>query len=319
MENKLIKAYKEENIGDTSIQKYLRDLRHVANTKKLKSLDFLFDVDVVMGRLEKTVKNKPASLETMKGRLTGIMATIRVTDLGDIAEPYKKKHDELCKKLKAIDYLGEKNKKQKEYYISKEDIEKKTESLRVKAEEELGTFKNKQDYLLWSLYTKITPRRSLDYWLMDIVEDDVDWKTLPEERNYLILKDSLFIYNQHKNTRYAKEKGIVEKICFKDNHEFINIINDYIEMLPKSRNQNTRRPLLCYKNGIRWESEAYISENLKRISGKTRFGTNALRHIMAEHNSPPREELDKLSKMAAESGHSIKTHIIKYIQKTTKD
>jgi hypothetical protein len=234
-------------------------------------------------RLGKAYTNKVASDATIRGRLTGILATIRVAELGDIALPYKKMHDEFSKKQKAIDYSGEKNDKQKDYYISKEDLAKKTESLRVKAEEGVSGFKAKQDYMLWSLYTKITPRRNLDYWLMDIVEDEVDWKTLPEERNYLILKDRLFIYNQHKNTRYAKEKGIVEKISFKDNDEFMKILNDYIELIPNnnSRNLNARKPLLCYKNGIRWESEKRISENLTRISGKTNFGTNALRHIMA--------------------------------------
>lgn len=319
MEKALVKAFKEQNVSDTSIEKYLRDLKHICNAKKLIDLDFIYDIDAVKERLGKTYKGKEASDNTIRNRLTGILTTIRVAELGDIAEPYKKMHDEMSKKLKAIDYAGEKNDKQKAYYISKEDMAAKTESLREKAEGPKGGFKHRQDYMLWSLYTKITPRRNLDYWLMDIVEDDVDWKTLPEERNYLMLKDSLFIYNQHKNTRYSKEKGVVEKISFKDNAEFMKIISDYIELIPKPKTQNARKALLCYKNGTRWESDNYIRDNLTRISGKTKFGTNALRHIMAEHNAPPREELDKLSKMAAESGHDIRTHITKYIQKTTKD
>lgn len=319
MEKALVKAFKEQNVSDTSIVKYLRDLKHICNAKKLIDLDFLYDIDAVKERLIKTYKGKEASDATVRGRLTGILATVRVAQLNGISEAYKKMHDEMSKKLKAIDEAGVKNDKQKAYYISKEDMAAKTESLREKAEGPKGGFKQKQDYMLWSLYTKITPRRNLDYWIMDIVEDDVNWETLPEERNYLMLKDSLFIYNQHKNTRYTKEKGIVEKISFKDNAEFIKIIGDYIQLIPKSKTLNARKPLLCYRNGTRWESEKLIRDNLTRISGKTKFGANALRHIMAEHNAPAREELDVLRKMATESGHDIKTHIVTYIKKTTND
>jgi hypothetical protein len=317
MEKALIKAYRDNTLSEASIKKYLADLKFIARVKTLTELEFLWDVDAVKERIAITCRNKPATDNTIRNRLTAILATIRVSELDEMAAPYKEMHDELSKKLKEIDYAGIKNEKQKEYFISKEDLAAKTKALKERAEGSRAGFQQKQDYMLWSLYTKITPRRNLDYWLMDIVEDDTDWRTLPEERNYLMLKERLFIYNQHKNTRYAKQKGIVEKISFKTNDEFAAILLDFIEYIPKPKTSDKRKILLCYKNGARWETTWKIGENLRRISGKRKFGANALRHIMAEHNSPSREALDTVAKMAAESGHDIKTHITKYIQKTS--
>ena len=200
--------------------------------------------------------------------------------------------------------------------MTKEQIAEKTKSLKEKAEGPKAGFFQHQNYLLWSLYTKITPRRNLDYWLMDVVEDDIDWKTLPEERNYLMMKEKLLIFNQHKNTRHAKKNGFVEKISLAGDNEMMKIITDYLQYVPKPKDK-TYKHLLCYKNGVRWQTSDNISKHLLKLSGKSHFGTNALRHIIAEHNAPAREELDKMKKEAQEAGHALNTHMFVYIKKTT--
>jgi len=317
MEKALIKAYTEDGIGETSIKKYLCDLKHIAGVKKLTTLDFLYEEDAVVERLSVTYKGKVATDNTRKNRLTSILATLRVAEMADCIPVYKKLHDEYNKKLKIIEYSGEKNEKQKEYYMTKEEVAEKTKSLKEKTEVATAGFTQHQNYMIWCLYTKITPRRNLDYWLMDVIEGDVDWKTLPEERNYLMMNEKLLVFNQHKNTKYAKEKGIVEKISLADGKEMMKIITDYLAFVPKPKAPETNKHLLCYKNGSRWEASDKISEELKKISGKKYFGTNALRHIMSEHTAPSRQELDKLSKTAYESGHDMRTHINVYIKKTT--
>jgi hypothetical protein len=319
MDKWLKEQYKADKVSDTSADAYIRILKIVGAVRKLINLDFLEDIDKVKANIIKMKKSdKPVSENTLKNRLTAILATVRFLDIPEsIKTKYKEMHDEVGKKLRTIDESGVKNDKQKAYYMSKTEIEEKTAELKKKAEDKSGRFLDNQNYLIWCLYTKVTPRRNLDYWLMDIVEDDTDWKTLPKERNYLMMKQKLLIFNQHKNTRYTEQKEIVEKIDLSNNEEMMEIIKDYLQYIPTPKDDKKRKVLLCYQNGIRWQRAAEITKRLTTLSGKEKFGTNALRHIIAEHNAPPREELDKLKKAAVESGHDILTHMTTYIKKTT--
>jgi hypothetical protein len=280
-------------------------------------MEFLNDVEEVKKRLVLTKSGKPVSDNTYKNRLTGILATIKFLDVTDsLKATYKALHDEIRKKLHAVDVSGEKNDKQKAYYMTKEEITDKIDSLKEKIDDKGTHFKIIQNLVLFSLYTTITPRRSMDYWLMDVIEEDVDCTTLPIERNYYMRKQDLFVYNQHKNTKYCIKNNIVETISIKGNTELIKLLDDYIELIPKPKKQQTHKILLCNPNGTRWERAGIISERITAIVGK-KVGTNALRHIHSEHNAPPREELDNLMKTAKESGHDIRTHMTIYIKKTT--
>jgi hypothetical protein len=198
--------------------------------------------------------------------------------------------------------------------MNDDEIESVSERLKNKALSKKSSFISRQNYLLWSLYTKMSPRRNLDYWLMDIVTDDVDWRTLPLERNYYMVKQQRMIYNQHKKTNYCLENGIVEQIDLSDNQEMVEILTHYINCLPHIKLYNNKYiPLLCYRNGIRWEYSTHIYHQLSLIAGK-KLGSNALRHIMAENIAPPREELTVVVKQAKEMGHSIKEHITTYVK-----
>ena len=317
MEKSLIEKYKAHDVQEGTYTNYIRDLRTMAGVKKLTSMEFLNDVEEVKKRLALTKSGKPVSDNTYKNRLTGILATIKFIDVPDsLKATYKAMHDEIRKKLNDVDLSGEKNEKQKAYYMTKEEVTDKLEALKNKVQDKGGHFKYLQDLLIFSLYTTITPRRSLDYWLMDVIDEDVDWKTLPLERNYYMKNQQLFVYNQHKNTKYCLKKGIVETISIKGNDEMIGLLNDYIELIPKPKKKQTNKILLCNKNGSRWERAGLISDRITEIVGK-KVGTNALRHIHSEHNAPPREELDNLMKTAKESGHDLRTHFTIYIKKTT--
>jgi len=317
MEKELTQLYLEDKVSESSIKSYLIALRKIARVKKITSLDFLYDVETVMENITKN-KNKPASDNTIKGRLTAILTTCRVLNTDkELINTYRKHHDEMKKKLQIIEESGEKNDKQIAYYMTNDELNTVSERLKAKAEGTKSTFTARQNYLLWSLYTKMTPRRNLDYWLMDIVPDEVDWRTLPLERNYYMVKENKMIYNQHKKTRYCLENGIVEQIDLSQNTEMTLILTNYINSLPHIKLHHTKYiPLLSFRNGIRWERPDYIYEQLTLIAGK-KMGSNALRHIMAENTAPPRDELTAVAKQAKEMGHSIKEHITTYIKKTT--
>jgi len=313
----LVEKYTSNGVQEGTYTNYIRDLKTMAGVKRLTNMEFLNDVEEVKKRLALTKTGKPVSDNTYRNRLTGILATIKFLEVPEtLKATYKSMHDEISKKLKAIELSGEKNEKQKAYYMTKEEVADKIESLKEKIEESGAHFKYLQNLLIFSLYTTITPRRSLDYWLMDVIEEDVDWRTLPIERNYYMRQEQLFVYNQHKNTRYSLEKGIVERISIKDNAELIKLLDEYIALIPKPKKNQTHKILLCNPNGTRLDRAGIISDRITAIVGK-KVGTNALRHIISEHNAPPREQLDNLIKTAKESGHDLKTHMTIYIKKTT--
>ena len=317
MEKELIQLYLDDKVSESSIKSYLTALRKIARVKKITSLDFLYDVETVMENVTKN-KNKPASDNTIKGRLTAILTTCRVLHIDtELINTYRKHHEEMKKKLQAVEESGDKNEKQKAYYMDNDELNTISERLKEKADGSKSSFTARQNYLLWSLYTKMTPRRNLDYWLMDIVPEEVDWRTLPLDRNYYMVKENKMIYNQHKNTRYCLENGIVEQIDLSQNTEMTAILKNYINSLPYMKLRHTKyTPLLSYRNGIRWERAVFIYERLTLIAGK-KMGSSALRHIMAENTAPPRDELTAVAKQAKEMGHSIREHITTYIKKTT--
>lgn len=317
MEKELIKKYKEGNVSETSIEKYIGMLRHLGGAKKLKDLDFLADVETVKTRAKLTRTGKAASDATYKSRLTTVLTTLRVTNGSEeLRNQYKELHDEVGKIIEKILYSGVKNQKQIDNDLTKEQVVEITTRLKLLAEMDDSKFDDRQNYLIWSLYSGIIPRRNVDYWLMDVIDYECDWTELPTNRNYYMVKQKLFVYNQHKNTRYTLIKGKVETQKLDTCDEMLKILSHYIENLPKIvRIENNGYPLLGYKNGVRHERKEIISETLNRITGKN-IGTNMMRHIYSEHNAPPREELDKVLSIAAVMGHNFRTHTNNYIRKT---
>jgi len=315
MDKWLTNEFLHDGVSENSIKNYIRDVKILGGIKTIKNFDYLKDLETVRPRLLKSMDGKKDCTDnTIKNRLTAVLSVARILGpLGDdINKIYKPLHESYSNKLKAIELSGEKNTKQKEYYMTKDEIDTITATLKEKN----NTHKKRMNYIIWLLYTAITPRRNLDYWLMNIIDDDIDYKTLPTERNYFMVKQKLFVFNQHKNTRWTEQKGIVETIDLEKSPEVYQSLLDYINTIYYHKRLK-EHPLLCLKNGARLNDAAYISEQLQIITGKKHFGTNALRHIIAEHNAPSREKLDDLMLSAKESGHDLRTHMTIYIKKTT--
>ena len=140
MEKELIQLYLEDKVSESSIKSYLIALRKIARVKKITSLDFLYDVETVMENITKN-KNKPASDNTIKGRLTAILTTCRVLNTDkELINTYRKHHDEMKKKLQVIEESGEKNDKQIAYYMTNDELNTVSERLKAKAEGAKSTF-----------------------------------------------------------------------------------------------------------------------------------------------------------------------------------
>jgi hypothetical protein len=320
MDKQLKELLTASGIAANTIEKYIGAIKTLSGTKKLTDLKFLEDFDDVKVRLKKNTRGtKPVADSSIRTRLTAVLATLRVTMADtELVNKYSDLHTELGIKLQAIEQSGEKNDKQKAYYMSPDELQAITKRLHESAIKDTAKFEDRQNYLLWSLYTCITPRRNLDYWLMDVITEDVDWKTLPIDRNYLMMKSKLLIYHQHKNTRYANSRGIIEQIDLAKYPDMMAILEWYMDNLPynKKKLRGKNIALLSYKNGTRWEYPEIITKELTKIAGKP-MGSNALRHIMAEHNAPAREHLNNMFVQASEQGHSVITHMTTYIKKTT--
>lgn len=292
-----------DGLSEGSITKYQGILRLLGG--EFKDLTFLDNHVSILYRI-KINGGKPATEHTQKGRLTAVMSVLRIIKAPkELYDVYRAVFDELNAKLKAIEESGVKNDKQKDYYMTKDEIKHKTTWLRESATCIDNTYYDRVNYLLWCLYTLIPPRRTMDFFLMDVVERDTG--NLSKEKNWYIRNQGLFVFNRHKNWRVSG----TEVYNISNNPTMLGIMEYHLRNLPP--HERHEQPLLQMNKGQRCNKN-FIGDRLTQIAGK-KMGSNALRHLYAEHNSPSREALDKLLADAAAMGHNVLTHITAYIKK----
>lgn len=292
-----------DGLSEATITKYQGILRLLGG--EFKDLSFLDNHASVLFRI-KMNGNKQATEHTQKGRLTAVMSVLRIVKAPkELYDVYRAVFDTLNAKLAAFEESGVKNDKQKEYYMSKDEISEKMTWLRESATCIDNRYYDRVNYLLWSLYTLIPPRRTMDYHLMNIVDSDTG--NLSKERNYYVRNRGLFVFNRHKNWRVSG----TETYNISNNPTMLGVMEFHLRNIPP--HGGNEQPLLQIIQGRRC-SKNFIGERLSKIAGK-KLGPNALRHLYAEHNAPSREALDKLLADAAAMGHGVLTHITAYIKK----
>jgi hypothetical protein len=292
-----------DGLSEGSITKYQGILRLLGG--EFKDLSFLDNHVSVLYRI-KMNGDKPATEHTQKGRLTAVMSVLRIIKAPkELYDVYRAVFDDLNAKLTAFEESGVKNDKQQAYYMTKDEISEKMTWLRESATCIDNRYYDRVNYLLWSLYTLIPPRRTMDYHLMDVADRDTG--NLSNEKNWYIRSQGLFVFNRHKNWRVSG----TERYNISNNPTMLGVMEFHLHNLPP--HERNEQPLLQIVKGQRC-SKNFIGDRLSKIAGK-KLGPNALRHLYAEHNAPSREALDKLLADAADMGHSIVTHITAYIKK----
>jgi len=146
--------------------------------------------------------------------------------------------------------------------------------------------------MVMCLYTEIEPRRVLDYTAMQVVSK---LKTdLSTEKNYLALKENVFVFNRYKTqSKYGEQKIEIPK-------ELRKCIDEYLETHPLKDESNY--PFLVTREGNAFKGSSSITMMLNRIF-KKKISASMLRHIYISHKFG--DELKERERVASNMGHSL--------------
>ena len=276
----LVKKLREKGLAESSIDAYIRNLRTLNGSCDFRTLGFLTKTQTIEDMLSTYAESTKRS---MLGSIVSILAFVK--DSPHYRKSYAYYHGRMAEEMeksKSRD-TGEKTDKQKQNWVSWEDVLTTAERLRSE--------KRHLDALVLSLYTDIPPRRNKDFFEMWVSDGDTTDKT----RNYCVVKDGdpdHFVFHTYKT---AKEYGT----------QTIDIPR---RLAATMRDHGIRvgEKLLPFQN------ENGITRTLNRIFGK-KIGASMLRHIYLSSKYGGRR--DEMAADARMMGHSIQQQQTTYTQR----
>ena len=297
LEKPIYDSLKKNNLSDTSIKTYIRNLRLLNDGNELNNLKFLKDKENIMEKLKNYTDN------TKRNYLISIVSILRqFKDKEKLYNEYYKlmlkQHDLIKNKPQ-----NEMTETQKKNWIEWKDLEE----IYNKLGDEVSKFKGKQDlenkeygqllkYVTLSLYMTIPPRRSKDYYMMNVVyEYD---KNLSNDYNYLDWKNKKFYFNNYKTAKTYNQQVINIP------NDLMEIINIYLKFHPEIKGELTKNintPFLVNHKNKRLTA-SNLKEILNSIFGKN-ISSSMLRHIYLSHKYG--DTYNDMVKDAKMMGHSL--------------
>ena len=304
--NAIAETMREDGKSEGSIELYLIKGRKLNGNKEFRSLVFLKNIDAIQKQLDE-IENS----STRKSYLTAISALIKASN-NKLTNKLKAHYNALMRKA-AIDYRentnDEKTEKQKENWLSWEQIEAKHDRLTSITNGMMEKLTNKEifkwskgrqqfaDHMLLSLYVMIPPRRSEDYFSMYIDEPDDN-----KNKNYYDKENQVFVFNKYKTSKMHGQDTI------KVPDELAKIINRYEELCDIKPGEK----LLRTGAGTPPSSVNWITKTLNKMFGGRKLSVSMLRHIYLTDKYG--SQLEDMKEDAADMGHTGATQL-EYIKK----
>lgn len=255
------------------------------------------------------------NLNTSHTFIAHIKSILKHTSLKDmINEADQKEIENLFLKYKNLkekkDDADEPSKKHQENYIPYDDLVKKYKQVKDKL--------NWKDKLMYGLYVLQPPLRA-DYGDVKLIldSDETDYSDINE--NYFLIDKSRFIINQYKSNKVMNKDGefIHKPLIFDVDTDVYDLIYESIEVRLKEEGE-MRTYLIEDRFGKAMNSNT-LSKNITRISmllfGK-KIGIQEIRTIYCSRFQLQDEDcsIETILLDSAKMGHSIKTHIKKYMK-----
>lgn len=305
MDLKIFENLKNKGIGNSTLQLYLSNLKRLNNGAEIKNFNFLKDVEAIVEKIKDKAKN------TRRTYLISIVSLLK-------QEPkFKKLYDRyytlLMEYNKDLKVNNEKTEKQKENWITQDQVKEIYDELTKKVEPIINKKKiNVEDYnellqhLILSLYVLQPPRRNLDYQYAVIVNH---WTPeMDTKYNYLDLENKKFHFNNFK----TKKTYSTQSVAISD--ELMNVIKNFLKFHPKKKElkkKNAVIPFLVDVDGIPFETKNSITRILNKIF-KKKIGASMLRNIYL--TSKYSNNLQNLKNDASAMGTSSNTIENQYIK-----
>ena len=260
------------DISTTTRKLYMHNLSKLNKGKPIKNLNFL-NPPSILEELNNIKSN------TRRTYIIAIVSALKGRPEAKYKKLYNRYYEELMKLNTELKTNITKSDKQKENWMSQDDIIKKCNNLCEIIPEIEGKKKITDDEytrllhcLILSLYVKQQPRRNKDYTDMMIVRQTPADTTM----NYLNINDWSWTFNNYKT------KGTYNSVSLPVPEELQEIINVYIKYFPASKELKRKRPppvpFLIHSDGRIINTSTEMTRLLNKILGG-KVGSSMLRNI----------------------------------------
>lgn len=298
-----------KKLTDSSRKLYNANFVRLNDGNPVLKFDFLKDVPAIQDKLS---KYKPNTQRGYIIAITSLMGDLKETN----PKKYKKTYEEYYKILTQYNTTLKdqtaQSSNEKENWITPEkkqevinECDKIIEVIGNKRKITEDQYNKLFECLVLSLYTKIPPRRNVDYQDMLIVKKNT---TQDATNNFLDVASKKFIFNKYKTAGAYK----TQTLDIPD--DLMKIITLYLKHRPKME-EDTNQFLVSFKG------EPYIQNNsITRILNKIfdgKVGASMLRKLYLTNKYG--DTLDELKSDVAQMGTSVdvaKNNYIKDVEKT---
>jgi hypothetical protein len=293
------------NVSEQTIKTYINSIDMVLKMVDASNNSILYDTKKILLALKDKNKN------TQKTRIASIIVLLqamknkRNTKKTDKALlEYSSHIDFLKTSLNSELELNEKNEKQKEKWMSKDDIKLISETLlkkipaTIRTQSDLNSFR---DYIIWEIYMSIPTRNDLIY--SKIIMKPKNVNTLSHDSNYILLDKAKREVSYVRNVSKTSRSELVK--TFKLNPDLYQVLLEYKKNVYKFNNPD--KLLILGDKGEKISANRFgviFSNITKRILGR-RIGTTMIRHIGASEDI----KINDLKEKAERQGHSVDMHI----------
>jgi hypothetical protein len=293
----------QRKVAESTANAYIKSLYTLNGKKPFKNLSFLKNTEAIDKIISEYAENTQRALYATISSVLGLYK-----DKPTFKKVYNHYYDKVkVKKAESreIEAKNEKTDKQKENWISWEDIEKRKSELF----EDVGKFLGKKSidstqyerllqFVVLALYTEVQPRRNQDYLDMYIVKKWND--KMPTDKNYLDVAGKKFIYNKYKT---AKKWGTQTQEIPESLWKVIDIFLKYHPIWKGvAKRKNDPIKFLVGADGSPLTAVNAITRLLNRIFGK-KVGSSMLRHIYLSEKYG--DTLNEMKKDSLAMGHSL--------------
>jgi len=268
----MIKQMEEKDFSPQTIKSYMERIYVLNGNKKWTSMIFLRDTETMLNLL----KDKYA-LSSQKSMLGTIISVLNLKPIKS-----NKKASDIYLKYLTDDVVpsfnkvkGEKTEKQKDNWITREDIEAVKKEYSEKANEVIKGRVGRKQYdillenMILSMYVNMPPRRAKDYVLMKLLDDD----ETEQDTNYNYYDGTQFILNEYKTKKsHGQEKVQVPKV----------VKNDIAMYLDKTDSLDKEFLITTY-GGKQFSIINEMTRRLNKIFGGRKISVDMLRNMYYTH------------------------------------
>lgn len=299
--NELADKLVESGITRMSAEKYIKDLYRLNGEKGFRNLVFLKDIPKIMERVkERKSKNTQAGY---MGSILGVLGLYKsMLKYGKMSAEYLRLYKQLRAELAEDLKTHKKSTKQKENWMTWEEVLNKRDELgKTLGEDEGTTYRDLLRFVVLSLYTYIPPRRN-EFVNMFVVDKRDQAKN--QEENYYVIDDKVFIFNQFKTKRYmgSQEVAVPKTLEL--------ILSSYLDEHPTYKKGKKTR-LLVKADGSPLPATNGITRILNEIFKPVKISSTALRHIYlsskyGETTQEKQEDADAMAHSVSQQNNYIK-------------